>query len=68
MALKEQVDTNITPRIPSPTGIGKYQLAANEALFVFTPHQAGALFFAVVAEGGTAVNAGQNITATTVPF
>jgi Secretion system C-terminal sorting domain/Putative esterase len=67
-ALKEQVDPAQTPRIPSPTGIGKYQLALNEALFVFTPHQMGALFFAVVADGNTQVNAGQNITATAVPF
>ncbi|MFN0213942.1 MAG: hypothetical protein ACKVT2_06770, partial [Saprospiraceae bacterium] len=67
-ALKEQVDVAQTPRIPSPTGIGKYQLALNEALFVFTPHQMGALFFAVVADGNTQVNAGQNITATAVSF
>ena len=67
VALKEQVDTSLTPRIPVPAGIGKYQLAANEGLFVFTPHQAGALFFAVVADGETAVT-GQNITPATVPF
>jgi hypothetical protein len=67
-ALKEQVDTSLTPRIPSPTGVGKYQLAANEALFVYTPHQSGALFFAVVADGETAINAGQNITTAAVPF
>ncbi|MDO8365525.1 MAG: alpha/beta hydrolase-fold protein [Saprospiraceae bacterium] len=68
VALKEQVDTALTPRIPNPTGLGKYQLAVNEALFVFTPHQAGALVFAVVADGETVVNAGQNITATAIPF
>jgi len=67
-ALKEQVDTAITPRIPGPGGIGKYQLTATEGLFVFTPHQAGALFFAVVADGETVVTTGQNITAATVPF
>lgn len=67
-ALKEQVDTSATPRIPAQSGPGKYQLASNEALFVFTPHQAGSLFFAVVADGETAVNAGQNITASAVPF
>ncbi|MFN0176099.1 MAG: hypothetical protein ACKVU0_15735, partial [Saprospiraceae bacterium] len=67
-ALKEQIDISVTPRIPGPGGIGKYQLTANEALFVFTPHQAGSLFFAVVADGETVVNAGQNITAATVPF
>lgn len=67
-ALKEQIDTTLTPRIPNPSGPGKYQLAANEGLFVFTPHQPGALFFAVVADNNTAVNAGQNITASAVPF
>ncbi len=67
-ALKEQVDTSSTPRIPGPGGIGKYQLATNEGLFVFTPHQPGGLFFAVVADGETAVNTGQNITAAIVPF
>ncbi|MBK8426825.1 MAG: hypothetical protein IPL27_13035 [Lewinellaceae bacterium] len=67
-ALKEQIDTAVTPRIPNPTGPGKYQLAANEGLFVFTPHQAGVLFFAVVADGETAVTAGQNITATATTF
>ncbi|MBL7793201.1 MAG: T9SS type A sorting domain-containing protein [Saprospiraceae bacterium] len=68
IALKEQVDTLATPRIPSPTGVGIYQLQLNEALFVFTPHQPGALFFAVVADDETVVNAGQNITAAAVPF
>ncbi|MBK8704986.1 MAG: hypothetical protein IPN33_16380 [Saprospiraceae bacterium] len=68
IALKEQVDTAATPRIPSPTGVGKYQLQFNEALFVFTPHQPGALFFAVVADDETAVIAGQNITASAVSF
>ncbi len=66
--LKEQIDSTFTPRIPSPTGIGKYELGPNEGLFVFTPHQPGALFFAVVADNETAVTAGQNITATAVPF
>ncbi len=68
IALKEQVDTAATPRIPSPTGVGNYQLQFNEALFVFTPHQPGALFFAVVADDETAVIAGQNITASAVSF
>ncbi|MFN0035154.1 MAG: hypothetical protein ACKVUS_08810 [Saprospiraceae bacterium] len=67
-ALKEQIDTAATPRIPSPSGIGKYQLAGNEGLFVFTPHQAGSLFFSVTADSETAVTAGQNITPTAAPF
>ncbi|MBK7937605.1 MAG: hypothetical protein IPJ82_11140 [Lewinellaceae bacterium] len=49
-ALREQVDSAATYRIPDGNG-GIYQLAGNEALFVATPHQAGALFFAVVAWG-----------------
>lgn len=68
VALKEQVDTLATPRIPNQSGMGAYQLANNEALFVYTPHQAGAAFIAVVAGGETAVIAGQNITASAVSF
>ncbi|MBK7337706.1 MAG: hypothetical protein IPJ00_16790 [Saprospirales bacterium] len=67
-ALKEQIDTSTTPRIPAQSGPGKYQLAANEALFVFTPHEAGSLYFAVVAEGETTVTSGQNITVSAAPF
>ncbi|MFN0013561.1 MAG: alpha/beta hydrolase-fold protein [Saprospiraceae bacterium] len=67
VALKEQVDTAETPSIPGP-GAVKYQLKSNEALFVFTPHQAGALFFSVTADNETAVVAGQNITASAVQF
>ncbi len=67
--LKEQVDSLATYRIPAEGGQGgTYQLALNEGLFVVTPHQAGALYIAVVAEGETAVVAGQNITAAAVPF
>lgn len=68
VALKEQLDTSATPRIPGPAGTGKYQLQSNEALFVFTPHQLGALFFAVVADNDSTVTAGQNITASAVQF
>ncbi len=67
-ALKEQLDTAATPRIPGPAGAGKYLLKSTEALFVFTPHQAGSLFFAVVADNATTVTAGQNITLAAVPF
>lgn len=66
--LKEQVDTSMTPRIPAPLGSGKYQLAPNEALFVFTPHQQGALHFAVAADDATTVTTGVNITPLPVPF
>jgi hypothetical protein len=66
-ALKEQVDTLATFRIPDGQG-GLYQLAQNEGLFVATPHQAGALFFAVAAWGESAVFAGENITDAAVPF
>lgn len=67
IALREQVDSSATYRIPNGNG-GIYQLADNEALFVATPHQAGALYFAVVAWGNTAVTPGVNITQAAVPF
>ncbi len=66
-ALHEQVDTAGTYRIPNGNG-GVYQLAANEALFVYTPHQSGALFFSVVPYGETAVTPGINITDDAVTF
>lgn len=65
-ALKEQVDTLATFRVPDGNG-GLYQLALNEGLFVFTPHQAGALWFAVAPFGETAVNS-DNRTAGAVSF
>lgn len=67
VALREQVDSVATYRIPNSSG-GTYQLADNEALFVATPHQAGSLFFAVVAWGDNTVTSGQNITPSAVPF
>ncbi|MBL7781386.1 MAG: hypothetical protein JNM22_09235 [Saprospiraceae bacterium] len=66
-ALREQVDTAATYRIPNGNG-GVYQLAGNEALFVATPHQAGSLFFAVVAWGENTVTSSVNITSSAVPF
>lgn len=66
-ALREQIDTTATYRIPDGQG-GLYQLADNEALFVATPHQAGALWVAVVPGGETTVTAGINLTAGAVPF
>lgn len=66
-ALKEQLALGATARIPTPGG-GVYQLDTLEALFVFTPHQAGALFFAVAADDDTEVVAGQSITNNAVPF
>lgn len=66
-ALREQVDTSGTYRIPNGNG-GVYQLAENEALFVYTPHQSGPLFFAVVPWGETTVTPGINITDDAVPF
>ncbi|MBK6932328.1 MAG: hypothetical protein IPH12_16310 [Saprospirales bacterium] len=66
--IKEQVDSFATAQIPGTMGIGKYKMKENEGLFVFTPHQAGSLFFAVVAGNATAVNAGQNITSAVIPF
>ncbi|MGB3074532.1 MAG: hypothetical protein WBB36_04390, partial [Chitinophagales bacterium] len=66
-ALREQVDSTATYRIPNNNG-GIYQLADNEALFVATPHQAGSLFFAVVAWGDNTVTPGVNITPSAVAF
>jgi len=43
-------------RVPMSGG-GTYQLAADEGVFVHTPHQAGNLFFAVVDTGSTNVGA-----------
>lgn len=66
-ALRSQVDTSSTYRIPGSNG-GAYQLAQNEALFVYTPHQTGALYFAVAPWGETVVVPGMNITDDAVPF
>ena len=66
-AMREQVDSAATYRIPDGTG-GIYQLATNEALFVVTPHQAGTLYFAVVAWGNHTVTPGENITPAAVAF
>ncbi|MBL7806363.1 MAG: T9SS type A sorting domain-containing protein [Saprospiraceae bacterium] len=66
-ALREQVDSSATYRIPNGNG-GIYQLEANEALFVATPHEAGTLFFAVVAWDEKNVTPGVNITPSAVPF
>ena len=60
-------DTTATYRVPDGQG-GLYQLALNEGLFVFTPHQQGSLYFAVVKWGSNTVTSGQNITETAVPF
>ncbi|HAD13280.1 MAG TPA: hypothetical protein DCF33_12685, partial [Saprospirales bacterium] len=68
LALKEQVSPDATPRIPGPGGQGFYQLKPLEALFVFTPHQAGSLYFAVAADDETVITAGQNITNDAVQF
>lgn len=66
-AMRQQIDSSSTYRIPDGAG-GLYQLADNEGLFVATPHQAGALWVAVVKWGDTAVFAGDNITDAAVPF
>ena len=61
------LDTTATYRIPDGNG-GIYQLALNEALFVFTPHQNGSLYFAVTKWGDDAVVPGVNITNNAVSF
>jgi pimeloyl-ACP methyl ester carboxylesterase len=65
-ALKEQVDTFATFHIPTDTGL--YTLALNEGLFVFTPHQSGSLYFAVVPWGQTSVTTGDQITDGPISF
>ncbi len=59
--LREQVDDTQNYIIPDGEG-GLYELAANEGLFVATPHQSGNQYFAVVQWGETTVTTGENIT------
>lgn len=66
-ALKEQYDTSATYRIPDGSG-GVYQLKNNEALFVFTPHASGSLYFAVVPWEETQITPGESITDDAVLF
>lgn len=67
-ALKENVmDSSASYRIPNGRG-GFYQLAPNEGLFVFTPHQSDSLYFAVTRPGGDTITPGSNITRAAVAF
>ncbi len=66
-ALREQIDETINYHIPDGMD-GTYEVAPNEGLFVFTPHQSGSLFFAVTAWGDSLVQQGINITDDAVPF
>ncbi len=66
-ALRAQIDSSMNYRIPDGMG-GIYELAPNEGLFVATPHQAGAMYFAVTAWGDSLVQEGVNITDDAVPF
>ncbi len=45
----------VTLLLPGPLANTTYQLAIDEGAFVFTPHQAGAGYFAVVRHGDTVV-------------
>lgn len=54
-------------RIPTNVG-GTYTLSANQGLFVFTPHNAGSLYFAVVKSGNTTVTSGTNITSSSISY
>lgn len=67
-ALKDNsLDTTATFVIPD--GLGDHvNLELNEGLFVFTPHQADSLYFAVTKWGEDEVVDGQNITDTAVEF
>jgi pimeloyl-ACP methyl ester carboxylesterase len=60
------VNASATWRVPTASG-GSYQLAANEGLFVFTPHAGTTEHFAVVRNGSTAVTA-VNRTQSAVPI
>lgn len=59
--------------VPTPQG-GEYTLAANEGLFVFTPHEAGTQTFAVARNNGAApltsrpVNSSNRSVAVTIAF
>lgn len=67
-SLKDNLsDHTATFRVPDGNG-GMYQLGQDEGLFVFTPHQSGALYFAVTKVGESNISAGENITAAAVPF
>jgi pimeloyl-ACP methyl ester carboxylesterase len=66
-ALRDQIDPAATYRVPGEVG-GTYQLEADEGLFVFTPHQSGSLYFAVVKWGDTTATAGVNRTAMPVAY
>ncbi len=59
-------DSSLTWRVPDGQG-GNYQLAANEGLFVFTPHGAGSEYFAMVKNSGTVVTP-LNLTATPISY
>ena len=66
--LKDNLDdTTATFKIPDGQD-STYQLAQNEGVFVFTPHQSDSLYFAVVKWGTDTVVSGLNITSTAVPF
>lgn len=55
----QDLQANARLGIPTPAG-GLYRLAVNEGVFVYTPHSAGFLFFAVVDTGSVLVNAGNS--------
>ena len=67
-ALKDNLqDTTATYRIPADED-NYYQLAPNEGLFVYTPHQSGSLYFAVTRVGVKEIIADDNITDAIVSF
>ena len=55
----KRAGANLRWTIPNATG-GTYTLAANEAMFTYTPHAAVPEYFAVVKTGNTALTAGTN--------
>lgn len=56
----KEVDPQVTWKIPDGQG-GRRTLLPTEALFVATPHQAGASYFAVVKHGETTIRTGASV-------
>ena len=56
----KKLDADLNWTIPDGSG-GTYTLTSNEALFVYTPHEATSEYFAVVKDGETAVGSNNQV-------
>ena len=56
----KKLNAGLNRTIPNGSG-GTYTLASNEALFVYTPHEAMSEYFAVVKDGETAVGSNNRV-------